>query len=57
MEEEDPTLRPFYLDRYYETKRQISYSSYDTFFSKIFITFTEGCFGILPKPAESNEVE
>jgi len=30
---------------------------YDGQFTKIFITFSEGCFGILPKPAESNEAD
>jgi hypothetical protein len=47
-------LRPFYLDKYYETGKEIRYSLYDGQMSKIFITFSEGCFGILPKAAESN---
>jgi hypothetical protein len=57
MEEEDAILRPFYLDRYYETGKEISFSTYDGQFSKIFISFSEGCFGILPKPAENNEAD
>lgn len=52
MEEEDVSLRPFYLDKYFETGgKEIMYSMYDTTFMRIFITFVEGCFGILNKPA------
>jgi hypothetical protein len=51
MEEEDVSLRPFYLDKFYETGKEVRYSMYDGQFTKIFITFAEGCFGILPKPA------
>ena len=57
MEEEDVSLRPFYLDRFYETEKEIEYSLYDVNFTKIFMTFSEGCFGILPKAAESNDAE
>jgi hypothetical protein len=51
MEEEDITLKPFYLDKYFETNKNVRYSAYDGQFSKLFITFEDGCFGVLPKAA------
>jgi hypothetical protein len=57
MEEEDVSLRPFYLDKYFEAGKKIAHSIYDGQMTKIFISFAEGCFGILPKAAESNEAD
>lgn len=51
MEEEDITLKPFYLDKYFETNKNVRHSAYDGQFTKLFITFEDGCFGVLPKAA------
>lgn len=39
MEEERLEFRPFYMDKYFETKKPILSASYDPQFTKIFITF------------------
>lgn len=58
MDEQDPKLRPLYLEKYYEfPKLKITHALYNHFYDKIVIAHQNGFYSIIKKEAESNEID
>jgi hypothetical protein len=55
--EEDSALKPFQIDKYYQSTRRIMHGMYDHQFQNLLIAYEEGFFGYLKIIADSNEAE
>lgn len=55
--EEDSLIKPFQVDKYYETNQVIIHATYDHLFQNLLLANKNGYFNVIPIVAESNVAE